>query len=224
VVALAASTGWLTARFLQKDDIDPGALGLTASHRPLSRLVLGILAGSALTGIWLVIVTVATGATWHMNPGFSYLVLMGTCAFNFFNNVAEELVYRGYAFVRLIERLGPIVTVVATSVIFALLHLQAGLPWLSVLAGVFTTGLVFAAIFERWRSLPLALGFHVATNVVQDVSGLRTSAASLFMPTYPPDAVGATMILVSIAALNLLFAAGILLVARHPPYSPVRSE
>ena len=223
-VVLAASTAWLTARFLRKDGLAPAALGLTASHRPLSRLVHGILAGGALTGFWLFIVTVATGATWHMNPGFSYLVLVGTCVFNFFNNLAEELVYRGYAFVRLIERLGPTLTVVVTSAVFALLHLQAGLPWLSVLAGVFTTGLVFGAIFERWRSLPLALGFHVATNVAQDASGLRAGAASLFLPTYPSlVSGGGTMILASIAMLNLLLAAGILLVARRPPYAPVQS-
>jgi membrane protease YdiL (CAAX protease family) len=223
VLVLAASTGWMTARFLRKDGIAPAALGLTASQRPLLRLGIGILAGGALTGLWLVIVTVATGATWHINPGFSYLVLMGTCAFNFFNNVAEELVYRGYAFLRLIERLGPTLTVVVTSVVFALLHLQAGLPWVSVLAGVFTTGLVFGAIFERWRSLPLALGFHVATNIAQDLSGLRTSAASLLLPAYPSRAGGSgTMILLCIAVLNMLLAAGILGIARRPPSAPVR--
>ena len=224
VVVLAISTGWLTARFLRKDGIAPAALGLTASHRPLSRLGLGFLAGGTLTGLWLVIVTVATGATWHVNPGFSYLVLVGTCAFNFFNNVAEELAYRGYAFLRLIERLGAIPTVVVTSAVFALLHLQAGLPWLSVLAGVFTTGLIFGAIFERWRSLPLALGFHVATNIAQDASGLRPSAASLLLPTYPYRVGGGgTMILVSIAALNLLLAAGMVLIARRAPSDAARS-
>jgi membrane protease YdiL (CAAX protease family) len=221
VVVLAAGTGWLTARFLRKDGLPLSALGLTSTNRPLSRLVLGIVAGGALTGIWLVIVTVATGATWHMNPSFSYLVLVGTCVFNFLNNVAEEMVYRGYAFVRLIDRLGPIFTVVATSAVFALLHLQAGLPLLSVLAGVFTTALVFGAMFERWRSLPLALGFHVATNIVQDASGLRAGAASLFMPIYPTRIGGSgTIILGSIAGLNVLLAAGILLVARRPPYAP----
>ena len=112
---------------------------------------------------------------------------------------------------------------VATSTVFALLHLQAGLPWLSVLAGVFTTALVFGAIFERWRSLPLALGFHVATNIVQDASGLRTGAASLFQPAYPaPVGGGEWTILASVATLNLLLAAGILFIARRPISAPAR--
>src|SRR6266550_1109072 len=172
-LALAASTLWLTIRFLRADRMSPSELGLSAADNRLARLGIGFLAGSALTGLWLVIVTLTTGATWHPNAAFRGVTFLGACAFNVLNNVGEELVYRGYAFVRLADRFGPYVTVVATSSVFALLHLQAGLPWLSVLAGVFTSGLVFGAIFARWRSVPLALGFHVATNVVQDASGLR---------------------------------------------------
>jgi membrane protease YdiL (CAAX protease family) len=136
--------------------------------------------------------------------------------FSFLNNVGEEMIYRGYAFVRLADHWGEAITVLVTSSIFALLHLQAGLPWLSVLAGVFTAGLIFGATFARWRSLPLALGLHVATNIVQDATGLRPSAASLIAPEYPASAAatGSTL-LAGIAALNLLVAIGILLVGRH---------
>jgi membrane protease YdiL (CAAX protease family) len=89
-------------------------------------------------------------------------VLAGT--FAFFNNAGEELVYRGYAFVRLADRFacsGDCFHVPG----LAILHLQAGIPWLNVAAGVLTSGLIFAILFARWRSLPLALGFHFATNV-----------------------------------------------------------
>jgi hypothetical protein len=81
-----------------------------------------------------------------------------------------------------------------------------------VLAGVFSSGLIFGAVFARWRSVPLALGFHVATNIIQDVSGLRTSAASLFAPAYPPAAIDATArTLAGIALVNLIVVAGILM-------------
>jgi membrane protease YdiL (CAAX protease family) len=212
VLAIAASTWWLTRRFLRADGMSPSDLGLGANDRRLARLGIGFLAGSALTLIWIAIVTLTTGSTWHPNPAFRAITLIGACAFAFFNNVGEELVYRGYAFVRLADRFGPYVTVVATSALFALLHLQAGIPWLSVLAGVFSSGLIFAAIFARWRSVPLALGFHVATNIVQDASGLRTSAASMFAPAYPPTAVDAgTLTLAGIALVNLILATGILM-------------
>jgi membrane protease YdiL (CAAX protease family) len=211
-LAISASTWWLTLRFLRTDGMSPSDLGLGSGDNRFAHLGIGFLAGSALTLVWIVIVTLTTGGTWHANPAFRAIALLGACVFNFFNNVGEELVYRGYAFVRLADRFGPYVTVVATSVLFALLHLQAGLPWLSVLAGVFSSGLIFAAIFARWRSLPLALGFHVATNIVQDGSGLRTSAASLFVPAYPPASADAgTRTFACIALVNLILAGGILI-------------
>ena len=218
---LAISTGWLTARFLQADGISPEALGLIASRRPFVRFGLGLLAGGALTGLWLLIVAAATGAGFQLNPNFAILSFSSACAFAVFNNLGEELVYRGYAFVRLAERWGEVATVVITSAIFALLHLQAGLPWLSVLAGVFTSGLVFGATFARWRSLPLALGVHVATNVVQEATGLRPSAASIIMPAFPttPVATG-TIALVGIAAVNLVLAVCVLLIGRRQFKSP----
>jgi len=176
---------------------------------------MGLVAGSILAGLWLVIVTVATGATLHLNPNVSILGFLSACVFALFNNVGEELIYRGYAFVRLAEHWGEVITVVITSAVFALLHLQAGLPWLSVLAGVFTSGLVFGATFARWRSLPLALGVHVATNVVQEASGLRPSAASIVVPVFPtmPAAVG-PFLLAGVAALNLAVAICILFFRR----------
>jgi membrane protease YdiL (CAAX protease family) len=217
VLVLAASTWWLTTRFLRADRMSPSDLGLSTADGRATHLAVGVVAGSGLTLVWLGIVTAMTGAAWHLNPDFRGIALLSACAFNFFNNVGEELVYRGYAFVRLAERFGPYVTVVATSTIFALLHLQGGVPLLSVVAGVFTSGLVFGAIFARWRSVPLALGFHVATNVVQDVSGLRPSAASLFAPAYPPTALDAgPRILAAIALVNVLLAVGILTIARRP--------
>jgi membrane protease YdiL (CAAX protease family) len=211
VMALAASTAWLTARFLRADGLSAAVLGIGRGDRPVARFGLGFLAGCGLTGLWLGIVTMAAGASWHRNPTFSVLALLLAAAFNFFNNTGEELVYRGYLFVRLADAWGATLTVLVTSGAFALLHLQAGIPWLSVLAGVFTSGLIFAAIFARWRSLPLALGFHVATNIAQDVAGLRTGAASLFAPKYPAGAPGSGQaVLAGIAVLNVAVAIGIL--------------
>ena len=221
VLALAAGTWWLTLRFLRLDGMSLSQLGLSSADHRLARLGIGFLAGSVLTLIWVVIVTVTTDAAWHSNPEFRAIVLVGACAFAFFNNVGEELVYRGYAFVRLADRFGPYLAALSTTSLFALLHLQAGIPWLSVLAGVFSSGLIFAAIFARWRSVPLALGFHVATNIVQDASGLRTSAASLFTLTFPPTSANAgALTLGSIALVNLILAAGILVTV---PRKSVRS-
>jgi membrane protease YdiL (CAAX protease family) len=135
LLVIAATTWSLTLRFLRADGMPRSALGLGRSDHRAARIGIGFLGGSALTLVWFAIVTLTTGAKWHPNPGFHVVMLMGACAFNFLNNVGEELVYRGYAFVRLADRFGPYITAVATSALFALLHLQAGIPWLSVSRG-----------------------------------------------------------------------------------------
>jgi membrane protease YdiL (CAAX protease family) len=210
-MVLAASTAWLTARFLRADGLSAAVLGIDRHHRPVARFGLGFLGGAALVGAWLGIVAVATGASWHRNPTFSVRALSLAIAFALFNNVGEELVYRGYLFVRLADAWGAPLTILVTSGAFAMLHLQAGIPWLSVVAGVFTSGVIFATIFARWRSLPLALGVHVATNVVQEATGLRTGAASLLAPAFPAAAAGSGQVVLSaIAVLNVAVAIGIL--------------
>ena len=216
VLVLAIGTGWLTSRFLRADALPAATLGLAAPQRPFVRFWMGLVAGSVLTGLWLVIVIVASGATFHLNPNFSILSCSSAFIFAFFNNVGEELIYRGYAFVRLAERWGEVITVVITSTVFALLHLQAGLPWPSVLAGVFTSGLVFGATFARWRSLPLALGVHVATNIVQEATGLRPSVASIIEPVFPTSSASAASgLLAGIAVLNLTLAIAVLFLGRR---------
>jgi membrane protease YdiL (CAAX protease family) len=207
VAILAITTAGLTATFLRAEEWSPAVLGLRATQHPIAMFTRGVLAGGALTGAWLGIVTIATGASWHLNPSFSPAALVLAFLFNLFNNIGEELVYRGYLFLRLMETWGIPATALVTSAAFAMLHLQAGLPWLSVLAAVFTSGLIFAAVFARWRSLPLALGVHVATNVAQDATGLRPGTSSFWAAQYPVDAAtkGPT-ILVSIALVNLAVA------------------
>ncbi len=216
VLVLAIGTALLTAWFLHADQLSPAILGLTVQNRPFFSFGVGILAGSAVTGLWFGIVALSAGATWHLNSSVTAVGILIAGFFAFFNNVGEELVYRGYAFVRLADHWGEAATIVFTSGIFAALHLQAGLPWLSVLAGVFTTGLVFGAIFARWRSLPLTLGMHVATNIVQEAAGLRPSAASIIMPEYSGvAAVASPTLWAGIATLNLILAFCILLVGRR---------
>ena len=211
VIVLAATTSLLTSRALRSDGLSAAILGLGAGRRMTARFAQGLLAGVTITGLWMGIITMATGASWEPNPTFNLGALVLASLFHFFNNVGEELVYRGYLFVRLAASWGAVATVVATSGVFALLHLQAGLPWPSVVAAVLTAGLLFGAIFARWRSLPLALGFHVATNIAQDALGLRLGAASLLRSAYPTGGAGrSSVILASIALLNVTVAIGLL--------------
>jgi membrane protease YdiL (CAAX protease family) len=201
----------LNRRFLRAENRTMAVLGFDAPTRRIEQFGLAFLGGCALVIGWGVIVTGVMGVRWQPHAEFHALAIAGLLGFAFFNNAAEELAYRGYAFLTLIEAYGPAVAVVGSSVVFALLHLQAGVPALSVIAGVLTTAFVLGVLFLRWRSVPMVLGFHLATNVMQELIGLRLSAASMLEPVFPTTA-RVTQIRTALtltAALNILVALGL---------------
>jgi membrane protease YdiL (CAAX protease family) len=211
VLCLAAAAYALNRGFLRSENRSMAVLGFDAPARRGGQLAIAFLGGCALVLGWAAIVAWVTGARWQPHPGFHLVGIVGLLGFAFFNNAAEELAYRSYAFLTLLETYGPAVAVVGTSVVFALLHLQAGVPLLSVVAGVLTTAFVFGVLFLRWRSVPLVLGFHLATNVMQELIGLRLSGASILEPVYPAsvNVAQAHTALMLTGALNTLAALGL---------------
>jgi membrane protease YdiL (CAAX protease family) len=172
-------------------------------------------AGALLIGMWALVLMAVLRVSWQMTATFSIGAVAGPVMFAIFNNAGEELVYRGYLFRLLSRSCGRAVAVIVTCTLFTLLHIQGGVPWLSAVAGVFTSALVFSALFVRWQSVPLVLGFHVATNVLQELLGLRASAMNLFVPiawasvskTQSYKILAATAIINTIVALAI-FASG----------------
>lgn len=78
--------------------------------------------------------------------------------------VYEELMFRGYILQRLNERAGRIASIVASSVMFALLH--AANPGADAF-GIFNTtiiAVILCVLYFRTRSLWMPIGFHFAWN------------------------------------------------------------
>jgi membrane protease YdiL (CAAX protease family) len=211
---LALGVFVLNAVFFRWDGSSVSTLGAGGFRRELPRLGIGFLGGSALVLGWLLIIAVVTRSQWQMNGGFRPSSIVPIVAFSFLNNAAEELAYRGYLLVRLQQLFGSLPAVLGTSAVFALSHVQAGVPWPSAIGVVFTCGIIFAVIFLRWRSLPMALGFHVATNVLQELFGLRVSAMSIVKPDVT-DAVTARQSLTVLGLFAVLNIAVALSIARR---------
>ena len=78
--------------------------------------------------------------------------------------LAEEVVFRGYPFRRLIEAIGPIAATVGMSLLFGLGHaLNPGATWTSVLVTMLA-GLLFSVAWLRTHGLWLPWGLHFAWN------------------------------------------------------------
>jgi len=78
--------------------------------------------------------------------------------------LAEEVAFRGYAYRRLIEAIGPVAATIGMSLLFGLGHaLNPGATWTSTLVTMLA-GLLLSVAWLRTRGLWLGWGFHFAWN------------------------------------------------------------
>ncbi len=78
--------------------------------------------------------------------------------------IYEELMFRGYILQRLNEKTGPLVAIVLSSLIFALLHVtNPGANFLG-LVNTWFIGVLLCSLYFRSRSLWLPIGFHFGWN------------------------------------------------------------
>lgn len=215
-MVLALATLALNWRFLKADGRSVAVLGFDRPIFRLRQVAIGLVAGALTVGAWILAMRWVVPVEWHLASSNQAPAVAGSLVFILFNNLAEELVYRAYLFLLLTRAYGTGVAIVSTSLLFTLLHIQAGVPWPNALAGVLTSALIFAALFVRWRSVPLVLAFHAGMNVMQELLGLRSSGLTMFMPTFgAATAKQSATVLVFAAVINVSIAAAILFSARN---------
>jgi uncharacterized protein len=96
----------------------------------------------------------------------------------------EEMIFRGYAFQLLVEKIGPFATILPVAVIFGLTH--ASNPH-SCKIGVLNTilwGIVLGFAFLRSHDLWLPIGLHFGWNVVLPLFGVNLSGLTIEVTRY----------------------------------------
>lgn len=97
--------------------------------------------------------------------------------------LAEEVIFRGYPFQRLIDGVGPVLATLIVSAVFAIRHL--GNPDSSLASTLVTVlaGWLFAIAYLRTRALWLPWGLHFAWNASMGILfGLPISGLRIFSP------------------------------------------
>lgn len=215
-MVLALATLVLNWRFLKADGRSLADIGFDRPLLRVRQVAIGLVAGALTVGAWILAMRWVAPVEWRLAPSIHAPAVAGSFVFIVFNNLGEELVYRAYLFLLLMRAYGTGVAIVSTSLLFTLLHIQAGVPWPNALAGVLTSALIFAALFVRWQSVPLVLAFHAGMNVMQELLGLRSSGLTIFVPTFgATTATQSAAVLVFAAVINVSLAAAILLSARN---------
>ena len=96
----------------------------------------------------------------------------------------EEMIFRGYAFQLLIEKMGPFATILPAGVIFGLAHMSN--PHSGVLAVINTVlwGILLGYAFVRSHDLWLPLGLHFGWNAVLPLFGVNLSGLTIDVSRY----------------------------------------
>jgi uncharacterized protein len=107
--------------------------------------------------------------------------------------LAEELMFRGYPFQRLVEGIGPTGAIVVFSVLFGVVHLSNPGAGVWGLINTVAIGVLLALAYLRTRALWLPWGIHFAWNATLGLLlGLPVSGLRLFNVVVHGTALGPT--------------------------------
>jgi membrane protease YdiL (CAAX protease family) len=161
-------------------------IGLRTGSASGWNLVLGSLLGGGAAALMLTAPLLA--GTGHLvpraDPGLSwpglffYLATLGIAA------SGEEMIFRGYAFQLLIEKIGPFATILPVSVIFSLTHATNPHASLLGILNTFLWGIVLGVAFLRSRDLWLPIGLHFGWNLALPLFGVNLSGLTIDVTRY----------------------------------------
>ncbi len=174
----------LTMRIFDRRPLaDIGLRGGRASSR---NFLFGLLLGGGAAAAMLAIPLLA--GTGHLvarpTSEFTWLTLLFYLAALFIAALGEEMIFRGYAFQLLVEKMGPFATVLPVGVLFGLAH--SGNPSASKL-GILNTilwGILLGYAFLRSHDLWLPIGLHYGWNAVLPLFGVNLSGLTIEITRY----------------------------------------
>jgi uncharacterized protein len=145
-------------------------------------LALGV--GTALLLLCAPLLARAAHLVPHPETQFAWLNLLFYLVVLLFGAAGEEMLFRGYAFQLLVEKLGPWATVLPIGVLFGFAH--SGNPAATSLSILNTSlwGILFGYAYLRSRDLWFPIGLHYGWNAVLPLFGVNLSGLTIEVTRY----------------------------------------
>jgi membrane protease YdiL (CAAX protease family) len=161
-------------------------VGFPLGQRSGINFVLGLLLGGGSAALMLVAPLLA--GTGHLvqrpQSDFSWPTLISYLLGLLIAATGEEMIFRGYAFQLLIQKIGPFATVLPVGVIFGLAHARnPSVTGLGVLNTILW-GILLGYAFLRSHDLWLPIGLHYGWNAVLPLFGVNLSGLTIDVTRY----------------------------------------
>jgi membrane protease YdiL (CAAX protease family) len=184
LLCTGAFANLLTMRIFDRRPLSD--IGLTLRRGSGRNFLIGLSFGAGAAAMMLTAPLIA--GTGHLvtreNATFAWSSLLFYLAALLFGAAGEEMIFRGYAFQLLVEKIGPYATVLPVGVIFGLAH--SGNPNVTQL-GILNTilwGILLGFAFLRSHDLWLPIGLHYGWNAVLPLFGVNLSGLTIEVTRY----------------------------------------
>jgi membrane protease YdiL (CAAX protease family) len=134
--------------------------GIGLTKKTVSVITVAGLLAVVMLGIVLIACLLLGGTLSVPTPQLTFIGLTVIIV----SSATEEVMFRGTIFQALLERFGPPVAIISTSILFGVAHLMN--PGISILAilNVVLAGILLGSLVVRTQSLWAAISFHVVWN------------------------------------------------------------
>ena len=136
----------------------------------VSDFVSGSLIGAALMIVPALLLAMFAGVNWELKD-VSWAVIGNGLYLFVFVAIAEELLFRGFLFQRLIQSVGYWPAQLIIGILFLLTHMgnpgMNGTTLILASANIFLASIVFGMAYFRTKSLAMPIGMHLFANFVQ---------------------------------------------------------
>ena len=161
-------------------------IGLEGGSASGINFVLGLALGAGAAGLMLAAPLLA--GTGHLvprpQPDFGWPTLVTYLFALLIAATGEEMIFRGYAFQLLIEKIGPFATILPVGVIFGLAHSSNPNATVLGVANTVIWGILLGYAFLRSHDLWLPIGLHFGWNAVLPLFGVNLSGLTIDVTRY----------------------------------------
>ncbi|MFY0629941.1 MAG: CPBP family intramembrane metalloprotease [Flavobacteriaceae bacterium] len=162
---------WVLLRFIQRTNLD--ALGIVPNGKRAKQFLIGFLVMIFISLSTIGIESLVLKIDWKLNSSINYKEIFNAVIYHFKSALTEDLVFRGAILYILIQRIGAKKAMLLSALCFGIYHVfsygitEGGIiliTYVIVITGF--VGYVWAYTFHKTRSILMALGIHIATNLI----------------------------------------------------------